>query len=161
MVSSSEWRLPVGEMCCDEDGPKAESVSLLKSTKNKTKSPLARKRLGKSDKLLTEADFRRVLNLAHQSGSRSGSLLKAGPYKVYVNKSALRPRIGIAISRKVLKNAVDRNRVRRILKEFFRLNKEDWVGEVILKLDRPPRKFDFETVTHALGVLIKREGVIH
>lgn len=147
-------------MCCEEDEPKGESVSLLKSTKNKIKAPLVRKRLSKSDKLLTEADFRRVLDLAHRSGPRTGSLLKIGPYKIYINKTALHPRIGIAISRKVLKNAVDRNRVRRILKEFFRLNKEQWVGEVILKLDRAPRGFDFESITHGLVALMRREGVL-
>ncbi len=146
-------------MCCEEDEPKGESVSLLKSTKNKIKASPARKRLLKSDKLLTEADFRRVLSLAHKSGPRTQSLLKVGSYKIYVNKTVLKPRIGIAISRKVLKNAVDRNRVRRILKEFFRLNKESWRGEVILKLDRAPRSFDFESITSGLSVLLSRDEV--
>lgn len=45
-----------------------------------------------------------------------------GPFKVLVG-SAGRGRIGISISKKVIKSAVGRNRVKRLLREGFRMDR--------------------------------------
>ena len=47
------------------------------------------------------------------------------------------PRLGLAISKKAVKRAVDRNRIKRIVRESFRLNSANLPGVDIIVMCRP------------------------
>lgn len=55
-------------------------------------------------------------------------------------------RLGVTVSKKALKNSVDRNRFKRVVKEVFRLNKQKLEGcydIVVIARNGVPRKLDF------------------
>ena len=70
-------------------------------------------RFKKCARLLRPAEFSRVFDKAIRSSDSLFTLLAAA------NKSAL-PRLGLAISKKNAHRAVDRNRIKRIVRESFR-----------------------------------------
>jgi ribonuclease P protein component len=77
-------------------------------------SPISR-RFPKSDRLLTAGDFRRVFAAVDiRSSDRFLTLLVR-------SNSGTAARIGFAISRKSVRRAVDRNRIKRVIREAFRL----------------------------------------
>jgi ribonuclease P protein component len=68
-------------------------------------------------RLLRADDYRRVFAQPQR--------LATHHFTVLVRANGLgRPRLGLAISRKVVPRAVDRNRLKRITRESFRLNQE-------------------------------------
>ncbi len=67
----------------------------------------------RSHRLLGPADYRRVFSGAERVGGRFFTVL----YRPNEGRGA---RLGMAISRKSLNRAVDRNRVKRLLRERFR-----------------------------------------
>jgi ribonuclease P protein component len=71
--------------------------------------------LGKEEKLLKSVEFKSVLSRGSGSSTEHFKIL------IYPN-SLMQRRMGITASRKV-GSAVKRNRVKRLLREFFRLNK--------------------------------------
>lgn len=76
----------------------------------------ARNGFGKSTRLLKPAEFQHVFQ-----GGRKRS---AGNLAVYWRPNQLiHPRLGIAISRKCTRSAVIRNRIKRIVREAFRVRK--------------------------------------
>ena len=72
-------------------------------------------RFPKRARLLKPAEFSRVFKKAHRSSDRFFTILAAQNDLAY-------PRLGLAISKKHAKRAVDRNRIKRIMRESFRLN---------------------------------------
>lgn len=70
----------------------------------------------KNSRLLKPAEFKRVFDNTALRGSTSCLLVLATP-----NDKA-QPRLGFVIAKKQLKLAVDRNRVKRIIRESFRQN---------------------------------------
>ena len=72
----------------------------------------------KADRLLRRSEFLAV--------SDSGRRCKSSNFLLLIKKNNLeRPRIGITVSKKV-GNAVIRNRVKRLVREYFRTHKEDF-----------------------------------
>jgi ribonuclease P protein component len=65
-------------------------------------------------RLLTAGDYRRVFEKAHFKVSDQYLLILARPGQT------AQSRLGLVIAKKHLKRAVDRNRVKRILRETFR-----------------------------------------
>jgi len=64
-------------------------------------------------RLITKADYKRVFNKAHKTSDRYFVVLwRPGTFD--------NPRLGLAISKKHLKRAVDRNRIKRLIRESFR-----------------------------------------
>ena len=72
-------------------------------------------RFPKRARLLKPAEFSRVFKKAHRSSDRQLTILAAPNDLDY-------PRLGLAISKKHAKRAVDRNRIKRIVRESFRQN---------------------------------------
>ena len=49
------------------------------------------------------------------------------------------PRLGLIVAGKVVRRAVGRNRVKRLLREVFRARQQDLVGlDLVVRLRRPP-----------------------
>jgi ribonuclease P protein component len=66
-------------------------------------------------------------------------------------------RIGIIVSKKVAKKAVIRNKVRRRIREIYRLNREDMPqGEMVVIARRPTAEANFPSTKKAFLSLIKR-----
>jgi len=107
----------------------------------------------KSDRLLSERDFSTVLKKAHESVRGSGAIVHSGIYRIYRNPSSSSNRLGLAIGKKVLRNSVDRNRVKRVIREFFRENRILFRGDFLIKLDRRPANFEYTTLTKPLEIL--------
>jgi ribonuclease P protein component len=68
-----------------------------------------------SARLTHQKDFQRVFDHAKKSGDPCFTVLFTGNQQDH-------PRLGLAITKKVAKRAVDRNRIKRIVRESFRLN---------------------------------------
>jgi len=69
-------------------------------------------------RLLTGADFKRVFDKATYKVSDQHLLILARP------SETSHPRLGFVISKKNVRLAVNRNRVKRIIRESFRLNRQ-------------------------------------
>ncbi len=72
-------------------------------------------RFGRSQKLLTADHYKHVFSKSHRFGNKSFTVLAR-------ENSLGHPRLGLAISKKSAKRAVDRNRIKRIFRESFRLH---------------------------------------
>ncbi|MFW2371730.1 MAG: ribonuclease P protein component [Gammaproteobacteria bacterium] len=73
-------------------------------------------RFSKRARLLKPAEFSRVFDQALRSSDRLFIIL------VRLNDKLSSPRLGLAISKKNARLAVDRNRIKRIIRESFRHN---------------------------------------
>jgi len=73
---------------------------------------------GKDVRLLKPADFRRVFQQA---------VKVHGPgFTLFARRNGLgRARLGMAVGKKAVRRAVDRNRIRRLVRESFRHHKND------------------------------------
>ncbi|MDH5391844.1 MAG: ribonuclease P protein component [Gammaproteobacteria bacterium] len=70
----------------------------------------------KCAKLLKPAEFKRVFNAAKKASDRHLTVF-------YTANDLNQPRLGLAISKKVSKHAVERNRIKRLARETFRLKR--------------------------------------
>lgn len=85
----------------------------------------------KSDlRLLNAENYSYVFSKAQRFGNRSFTLLARE------NELGF-PRLGLAISKKNAKRAVDRNRIKRQIRESFRLNQHDLPGIDIIAMSKP------------------------
>jgi ribonuclease P protein component len=83
----------------------------------------------KTHRLLTKKDFDAVFNHAFR--------LTNAEFTVLFCKNQLKnPRLGLVLSKKIIRQAHDRNRIKRILRESFRLNKHFPAVDVVV-LARP------------------------
>jgi len=81
-------------------------------------------------RLRTPEDFRRVLKTGHRRGDTLLTMIA-------VPGNAQGARLGLAISRKVSKSAVVRNRIKRVVRECFRLRRESLPAVDIVVMARP------------------------
>jgi len=81
-------------------------------------------------KLLTADHYKNVFAKAQRFGNHS--------FTVLVRKNGLdHPRLGMAISKKNAKRAVDRNRIKRIFRESFRINQHKLPCVDIIAMSKP------------------------
>lgn len=60
------------------------------------------------------------------------------------------PRLGLIVAKKIARRAVDRNRVKRLLREFFRVNQQNQVivnMDWVIRLRRPITRDDTRRLT--------------
>lgn len=103
----------------------------------------------RSARLTRAAEYRRVFQGAERFADRYFTLLAApnGP----------EPRLGLAISRRVAPRAVDRNRLKRLLRETFREQRERLPAVDVVAMARPAaRHADSRELTAALQRLWRR-----
>ena len=81
-------------------------------------------------RLLSKADFHRVFRQAAKSGDRYFTVL-------YLPNGLGHARLGLAISRKAARSAVVRNRIKRMIRERFRLNQHCLSPLDIVVIARP------------------------
>lgn len=82
-------------------------------------------------RLLNAGDYRTVFNGAKVKVSDKHLLILACPNPLS------RPRLGLVIAKKHVRLASQRNRVKRLIRESFRLNQHDLPGLDIVVLARP------------------------
>ncbi|MEO1939238.1 ribonuclease P protein component [Candidatus Thioglobus sp.] len=98
-------------------------------------------------RLTREARILKAYEYAHIF--KGGKLAKGHYWQVIakpINQS--RPRLGLAISKKVYRLAVDRNRLKRIAREAFRLEKnnlKNWDFVVMARKSKPAKNLVLST----------------
>ena len=90
-------------------------------------------RFSKRVRLLQPDEFSRVFKKAHRSSDRQLTIL-AAPNDLGF------PRLGLAISKKHAKRAVDRNRIKRLIRESFRLNQASLPAADFVVMAKPITK---------------------
>jgi ribonuclease P protein component len=78
-------------------------------------APAARLRLGPDRRLRRSADFKRLYATGRRFGNERFSAV------VLANSEGM-ARLGLSVAARTLRRAVDRNRVRRLIRESFRLH---------------------------------------
>lgn len=101
---------------------------------------------GRHERINDPADFRRAFDLKRSASDRS--LIVYG-----CHNGLEHPRLGISASRKRIRKAHDRNRVKRLLREAFRLNKSSLPPGVDLIVVPRDSKLTFEAAMSALPSL--------
>jgi len=113
----------------------------------------------------TDTSFRRELRLRGRSAFKhvheARVRRESGPLLVYARPNTLDfSRIGLAIGRAV-GGAVDRNRIKRRLREAFRLNRHDWpVGfdwMVVVRPHEPATIERYADLLNELTTILDRE----
>lgn len=111
-------------------------------------------RFSKRVRLLKPAEFSRVFKNAKRSSDRLLTILAASNDLGY-------PRLGLAISKKHAKRAVDRNRIKRLIRESFRLHQTDLPAADFVVMAKPITKSVenqeiFKSLEHHWNRLIKQ-----
>lgn len=108
-------------------------------------------------RLLSRAEFSHVLSRAHSS---SGRIFRSHGTVVYVvlpenvQKSS---RIGFSISKKAVRKAHDRQRMKRCLREFFRAHQSKLQGDILVRAISRPEAFDFDCLVRPLKNLLEHQ----
>lgn len=95
---------------------------------------------------------------------RNSRVIRENGVALYISRdeSMLRSRLGILASRKVLKRAVDRNRAKRVIREFFRTHKEKFARPVdcIVRIVDESNLLMDNNLEKALNSLFRRAKVV-
>ncbi|MCW8945363.1 MAG: ribonuclease P protein component [Sedimenticola sp.] len=83
--------------------------------------PNSKASFGRDLRLLKPAEFKQVFQKSRRSSDRNFTVLFLANGKTHA-------RLGTAIAKKILKRAVDRNLVKRIVRESFRLRQQELAG---------------------------------
>jgi len=92
--------------------------------------PRDRQRLGRNARLASAPHFKRAFAAGVRSHGPAFTVLA-------VSNGLARPRLGLAVARKHLRRAVDRNRAKRRIRESFRKNQRLLCGLDVVVMTRP------------------------
>jgi len=99
-------------------------------------SRAARERAGAAGRLICAERYRRAQRLGSDAIAQVLATTRprrAGAVSVQVRSNGLDfPRLGLVVPKRLLPRAVDRNRVRRLLREWFRRNQKRLAGKDLL-----------------------------
>lgn len=87
------------------------------------------RRFGRQQRLLQADDFARVFDKPVRRSDRFFTIL-------YINSDQPVARLGLAIAKKRARRAIDRNRIKRIVRESFRHSQDTLAGKDIVVLAR-------------------------
>ncbi len=125
------------------------SLAIAKKTDHDNPS-LVSEHFTRSHRLLTAADYSRVFDDSRRLSDRYWTIL--------VHQSAeVQPRLGLAIAKKRAKRAVDRNRLKRIVREAFRRRAHKLPGRELVVMNRDDAvKAGNATLQQSLDMLLER-----
>ena len=107
-------------------------------------------RLPKQAKLVKTDDFSSVFNLRKRIANKHLVMR----YCPNVNTSA---RLGLIVAKKTAKGAVQRNYMRRVLRELFRLNQHQLPAlDVVIQVQKVFKKPDFFEIKQEFDALCKK-----
>jgi len=95
------------------------------------KKPSKRFGLTQSKRLKTPADFKRVYSSKQWGGSKHFT------FNVLANESSQVNLLGVTVSKKVSKRAVDRNHLKRVMREFYRCRQSELKGANLVVTAKP------------------------
>ena len=106
----------------------------------------------KTKRLLNSEQYRKVMRKGLKT-TNSLFLL------VFFPNDVLTPRLGITVSKKVSKHAVERNRIKRQGREFFRYHQHSWPNyDFVLIANPAAAKADNTTIVEALENIWAKAG---
>lgn len=109
----------------------------------------------RTQRLLTSRDFSAVFNNATIKIQSQHFLLLA------INNLQTYPRLGCIVAKKHAKRAVERNRIKRIIRETFRLNKHKLLScDVVVMAKSTTAKQDNKTLHQELGLLWQKPMLV-
>ena len=91
--------------------------------------PFARAPFARTQRLVSAAQFKTIFAQARRSSDRYFTVL------ALTNETG-RPRLGLAIGKKRIRRAVDRNRMKRLIRESFRLNAPEMAALDLVVISR-------------------------
>ena len=104
--------------------------------------------LPKTQRLKTPADFQSVYSSKQWGGS------KYFTFNVLANDDDRKNTLGVTVSKKVSKRAVDRNYLKRVMREFYRVRQSELTGVNLVLTAKPSSKgANSETLLQSLDEL--------
>ena len=98
-------------------------------------------------------DFSSVFNLRKRIASRHLVMR-------YRLNEANMPRLGLIVSKKTAKSAVQRNYMRRVLRELFRLNQPQLpIIDLVIQVQKPFNKPEFTLIKQEFEILLLKLSV--
>ena len=127
--------------------PRAASVWLFKPESGEVNQCFARRyRLTKTDEFSSVFGFRRAIR---------GKLLML--HYQPRPEGMTEPRLGLVVGKKLLKHAVDRNRLKRIVREQFRLRRANLPGvDLVARLAVKPKPLDGKQIADDIVALFDK-----
>lgn len=90
-----------------------------------------RRSFSRRNRLVKASEFQRVFDQAYRSGSSGFTVLAR-------TNAGDEPRLGLVISTRCARKAVDRNRLKRVIRESFRHHTKDLAGLDIVVIGKAP-----------------------
>ena len=105
-------------------------------------------------RLLKRSDFDAVFKSVMRP--ELGQLIRQRDYLVYQRFSEQVPRLGLSISKKAVRLAARRNRLKRCLRDFFRQHMVELSGDIIVRWTADPKSYEYDDLTKPLSLLIQK-----
>ena len=110
-------------------------------------------RLARQAKIVKTDDFSSVFNLRKRIASQHLVMR-------YRLNEANMPRLGLIVSKKTAKLAVQRNYMRRVLRDLFRLNQQQLpIIDLVIQVQKPFKKPEFTLIKQEFEILLLKLSV--